>query len=358
MRQMQPLKKTGYTKSFFVDADHVNADCIDDFIEHSDYFTIDISAYTGKKAASGEIDEFLHSAEKYTGSIRIPGLKYKVNITRQDVSSIAEKYLFAAIRAFEIYRKIEKKKGKGNFITEISIDEVSSPQSPAGLLMILRMLALENIPVQAIAPRFPGRFNKGIDYRGDIKKFSDEFEALLLTTDYAVREFGLPGDLKLSLHSGSDKFSLYGIIGELLRKHDKGIHLKTAGTTWLEELTGLADSKNEALVFVKELYFEALDRIDELCAPYAEVLDIKTSSLPSKNEVAGWDSPKMAATIRHDQYNKDYNPDMRQLLHVSYKLAAEKKDEYFALLEKYSETISRNVFENICSKHICKLFGI
>ena len=203
-----------------------------------------------------------------------------------------------------------------------------SPQTPVELFFILKMLGEEKIPAQTIAPKFSGRFNKGVDYVGDPLKFAAEFEADLMVIDMAVKEFGLPENLKMSVHSGSDKFAIYPHIGSIIKKHEKGIHLKTAGTTWLEEVIGLAESGGEALAFVKDVYTKALEKIEELCAPYADVIDINVSSLPSKDEVSGWNSSKFAGSLRHVPGNPDYNPNMRQLIHVGYKLAAMKMDEY------------------------------
>ena len=155
------------------------------------------------------------------------------------LGAIAEKYLFAAKKAGEIYRKIEGSKGTGNFITEVSMDEVAIPQTPVELFFILEMLGDEGVPLQTIAPKFSGRFNKGVDYAGDPMKFAAEFEEDLMIIALAVMEFGLPDNLKISVHSGSDKFAIYPHIGSLLKKHGKGVHLKTAGTTWLEEIIGL-----------------------------------------------------------------------------------------------------------------------
>jgi hypothetical protein len=95
-----------------------------------------------------------------------------------------------------------------------------------------------------------------------------------MVIDMAVKEFGLPAGLKMSVHSGSDKFAIYPHIGSIIKKHNKGLHLKTAGTTWLEEVIGLAESGGEALTFVKEVYSKALEKTEELCAPYADVIDI------------------------------------------------------------------------------------
>jgi hypothetical protein len=226
------------------------------------------------------------------------------------------------------------------------------------LFFILKMLAEESIPVQTIAPKFSGRFNKGVDYVGDPDNFEEEFEADLMVIDYAVHEFGLPGDLKISIHSGSDKFKLYPIIGSVVKKHDKGFHLKTAGTTWLEEVIGLAESGGEALEFVKKIYYKSLEKIEELCAPYSDVIDINISKLPSKAVVSGWDSRKFAASLRHVHSNRAYNPNMRQLVHVAYKMAAERMDEYLKLLKANEKTVSGCVFENLFKRHISRLFNL
>jgi hypothetical protein len=351
-------KNAGFNKPYFVDADHINLDTVDRFIDSSDFFTIDVASFIGWKAEDQDIGEFLASVEKYSRQIKIPGSRLSFKTSESQIIEIAEKYLFAAIKAYEIYRKIEKAKGRDNFVTEISMDEVAHPQTPVELFFILRMLASEDIPLQTIAPKFSGRFNKGVDYAGDPMVFASEFEADLLVIEYAIREFGLPENLKMSIHSGSDKFSIYPHIGSKIRKHDKGIHIKTAGTTWLEELIGLAESGGEALEFVKNIYFESLDKIEELCAPYADVIDIYISSLPEIKDVMQWDGKKFAESIRHVPGNKVYNPNMRQLLHVSYKLAATNIKDYFSLLELNKQTVSECVFENIYKRHICRIFDI
>lgn len=354
----QVTKAAKFDKPYFVDADHINLDTVDRFIDASDFFTIDVASYIGKKAADEEIKNFVSGAEKYSGDLKIPGIKKPLKVTKQLITTIAEKYLFAAIKAYEIYRKIEKSKGKGNFVTEVSMDEVPNPQTPVELFFILKMLGEENIPVQTIAPKFSGRFNKGVDYVGDPEKFAEEFESDLMVIDFAIKEFGLPENLKMSVHSGSDKFSIYPLIGSIIKKHDKGIHLKTAGTTWLEEVIGLAESGGAALDFVKDMYYHSLEKIEELCAPYADVIDINISGLPRQAEVAKWCGKKMADSLRHVTGNKDYNSNMRQLIHVGYKLAAMNMKEYFKLLEANEKIVSECVYDNIYKRHICRLFEI
>ncbi len=347
-----------FRKSYFVDADHINLDTVDRFIAASDFFTIDVASYIGKKAEEGSIESFVKLAGKYSGDLAVRGIPGPFRITKEYIVRMAEKYLFAAQKAGEIYRKIENGKGKGKFVTEVSMDEVPEPQKPSELFFILMMLGRENIPLQTIAPKFSGRFNKGVDYFGNPELFALEFEEDLLVIDQAVKEFGLPSSLKMSIHSGSDKFAIYPHIGRIIRKYGKGLHLKTAGTTWLEEVIGLAMAGGEALDFVKEIYFKSLDKTDELCAPYADVIDINPSELPAKETVRSWDSNRFAASIRHVPGDPGYNPNVRQLIHVGYKLAAERMDEYYTLLDKYRDIISECVFENIYNRHIARLFSI
>ncbi len=118
-------------------------------------------------------------------------------------------------------------------------------QTPPELLIILAALADEKIRLQTIAPKFTGRFNKGVDYVGDLGQFEREFNDDLAVIAHAVTAYGLPKNLKLSVHSGSDKFSLYPIIRKALQRTGAGVHVKTAGTTWLEELIGLCEAGGE-----------------------------------------------------------------------------------------------------------------
>jgi hypothetical protein len=354
----EAVTELNWTKDYFVDADHINMDTVRGFIPVSDFFTIDVSSYIGQGPDDSDLTIFLNKCEKYSEQLNIPGIEGQLKTGLALITSLAQKYLFAAQKASDIYSMIEAKKGKGQFITEISMDEVATPQTPVELFFILFMLAEEKVPLQTIAPRFSGRFNKGVDYVGDVAQFAKEFEEDLLVIDYAVKEFGLNPNLKLSIHSGSDKFSIYPAIGELIQKHDKGIHVKTAGTTWLEEVRGLCLADGDALDFVKGIYFKALGKIDELCAPYADVIDIDIAKLPAKEEVKSWSAQQMADAVCHDKSNPNYNPNLRQLIHVGYKLAAERVAKYNVLLEKHRDLIEDCVFENIYKKHLALLFNV
>ena len=219
------------------------------------------------------------------------------------------------------------------------------------------MLAGEGVPAQTIAPKFTGRFNKGVDYVGDLAQFELEFHADLCAIDFAIREFGLPETLKLSVHSGSDKFSLYPVINRLLKQHQAGVHVKTAGTTWLEEVIGLAEAGGDALQIAREIYAGAHARFEELTGPYATVIDIDQVKLPEPAEVEKWNSEKFVNTLRHEPSCAGYNPHFRQLLHVGFKVAAEMKQRYTEALLANQEIIARNVTHNLFTRHIQPIFG-
>jgi tagaturonate epimerase len=343
---------------YLVDADHINLSNVERFIDTSDFFTLDVASCINKPATAESVIAFKQSCSDFGSQVIIPGIDEPVYISDELLSEVADKFLAAVQEAGKIYRKIESIKGIGKFITEVSMDEVDIPQTPVDMFFILKMIADLGIPAQTIAPKFTGRFNKGVDYVGDVEQFAKEFEQDIMVIDYAVQHFGLPGNLKLSVHSGSDKFTIYPVMAEIIKRHDKGLHVKTAGTTWLEEVIGLAIAGGEALDAAKEIYIKALGRKEELCGPYADVIDIDNSKLPSAEEVTLWDSEKFANTLRHIPGHPDYNPNFRQLIHVGYKVASEMGNRYTDLLKKYKEVVGQCVEENIYERHLKRLFEL
>jgi len=299
---------------YFIDADHINLSNVDGFIDHSNFFTIDVANF-------------------------IP-LGFEEAIQQAGI----------------IYRYILSKKGNNPFITEISMDEVEHPQTPEQLFHILKLIADQNIPVNTIAPKFSGRFNKGVDYVGNIQLFEKEFEQDIITIEKAIRDFNLPPDLKLSVHSGSDKFSLYPIIRKIIRQHDKGIHIKTAGTTWLEELIGLSLSDSKAVGLVKKIYEKAYLKKEQLCEPYKTVIEVTPEMLPKPEEVENWTGQQLANAISHNPQHPEFNPSLRQLLHVGYKIAADLGEEYTQAIQKNAEIIGQCVTLNLFERHIKPLF--
>lgn len=352
----QAVKALGWKGQYFVDADHIGLGNVDLFLESSDFFTLDVADFIGKKTDDRSLAVFIKKNSSFLGDLAIPGLDKPLKISSELLKTIAEKYLFAVQEAGRIYRYISTNKGNGGFITEVSMDETADPQTPIELFFILSALAEEKIPAQTIAPKFSGRFNKGVDYIGDVDKFRREFEADLCIIKYAVKTFGLPANLKLSIHSGSDKFSIYRPIKELIRKHDAGIHVKTAGTTWLEELIGLAEAGGEGLIIARQIYASSYARFDELCSPYASVIDIDRNALPAPAEFNTCTSEQYVKALRHDPSCPGFNVNLRQLLHIGYRIAAELGDVYLNALRKNEEMVTGNVTENLFERHIRPLF--
>ena len=350
------VRDLGWKLPWFCDADHVNLATVERFLAPCDFYTIDVADSIGKPASQSSIDIFLKSHPELLGTIRLEGADQAIEITPGQLGQTAAKFLYAVEKAGKIYRLIEAAKGNGAFITEISMDETDAAQSPAELLIILAAIADEGIPVQTIAPKFSGRFNKGVDYAGDVAKFAREITLDMAAIQHAVAAYGLPADLKLSIHSGSDKFSIYPAIHAAMEKFSTGVHLKTAGTTWLEEIIGLAEAGGRGLALAKEIYAEAYSYSAELCAPYATVIDIDPSKLPTPSAVAHWSSVQFTSALRHDLRSPAYNPSLRQLLHVGFKVAARMGNRYLDLLEANETIIAKNVTENLFARHIAPVF--
>lgn len=350
------VKALGWTKPYYVDADHINLTTVDGYLNSADFFTLDVADYIGKPAAESDVAAFVARHPELVGQVAIEGVSEPVETTRERVAEIAAKYLFAVRQAGEIYRRIAEKRGAGRFVTEVSMDETDAPQTPPELLVILAALADEKIPLETIAPKFTGRFNKGVDYVGDVEQFEREFNDDLAVIALAVKAYGLPGSLKLSVHSGSDKFSIYAPIRRAVGRTGAGVHVKTAGTNWLEELIGLAEHGGAGLSLAKEIYADAFSKLDALCAPYAAVIDIDPARLPPPDQVAAWTGGEYAAALRHDQSHPRFNADFRQLLHVGYKVAAQKGDRFQKMLTECRPSIEKNVTENLFERHIRPLF--
>ncbi len=346
----------GWLAPYFVDADHIGLATAGKFLESSDFFTIDVTDFIGAPPAADAAASFVAAMERFKGDLGVPGIAGPLHIDNDLLERVARKYLSAVSAAGEVYRHIARARAADTFITEVSLDEAEEPQTPAELLFILAAISMEHIPVQTIAPRFSGAFLKGVDYVGNVATFAREFEQDVAVIAFAVNTFDLTSDLKLSVHSGSDKFSLYPEMRRVIRKFDAGLHLKTAGTTWLEELIGLAEAGGEGLQAAKHVYAASCERYDELCKPYLSVISIDKSRLPRVQDVQVWTGQDFAGALRHDQAKGTYNRDFRQLLHVGYKVAAEMGPRFTALLREHCAVIARNVTENLYHRHILPLY--
>ncbi len=350
------VNKLHWTKPYFVDADHITFTTVDRFLAQCDFFTIDVAEAIGRASEPDRVKAFVARHPELLGEVLIPGIAAPFHTDAGLVTAVGHKFLGAVHEARHIYRKLLAAKGEGRFVPEISMDETDAPQTPFELLVILAAIADEQIPIQTIAPKFTGRFNKGVEYVGDVARFQTEFEQDIAAIAYAVDRYGLPRNLKLSVHSGSDKFSLYPAIHQVLRSSGAGVHVKTAGTTWLEELIGLAESGSAGLDLCKRIYREAHAHLNELSRPYATVIDIAPARLPSPESVDRWSSVEFTSALRHDATNPAYNPDLRQLLHVGFKVAAQIGPEYLRALEANASIVAKNVTENLFERHIRPVF--
>jgi hypothetical protein len=307
------IEETGWDGPWHVDADHIGLATVDRFAPHCDFFTLDVADYTGKSAVPEAIDAF---AAKHANLPAAKGIPARLDAAA--IRAAAGRYLHAVDEAAKIYRRICELRKGDDFVTEVSMDETAIPQTPAELIVILAALADAGVPVQTLAPKFSGRFNKGVDYVGDIASFFKEFEANVRVAKWSADAFGLPKSLKISVHTGSDKFSLYKGMGEIIRA--------------------------------------AYDRFDEVAAPYAEVIDIDRQQLPSPDEVDCWEGPALVAALRHVQADKRFDPGMRQLVHVAFRVAAAMGGRYLEALDRHKAAVSRNVTTNLWERHLVPLF--
>ncbi|MDR0239621.1 MAG: tagaturonate epimerase family protein [Deltaproteobacteria bacterium] len=196
---------------------------------------------------------------------------------------------------------------------EMSIDETLSTTSPEAHYFVARELQKAGVELISLAPRFCGEFQKGSDYRGNLSEFEKEFAVhatIAKTLGY-----------KLSIHSGSDKFAVFPII---YRETGKMVHLKTAGTNWLEALRVVA--AQEPGLFREILAF-ALERLPE-AKKYYHITE-NTANIPDIGALADKDLPSLL-----DQ------DDARQVLHVTYGqilLDSSFKGPIFKTLERYED---------------------
>lgn len=353
----EAVKGNDWKGNFYVDADHIGMATVENFIDYSNFFTIDVADFIGKSANEQDKVAFVNNHSKYIGQLTIPGIEEPFEVSKKFLEKTADTFLVAIQEVKTIYDFISSTKGAGNFVPEVSMDECEIAQSPLELFFILAELKRIGVEVQTIAPKFTGLFAKGVDYQGNVNQFAIEFEQDVAVTQFALKELGLPENLKLSVHSGSDKFSIYPAIREAIRKFDAGIHVKTAGTTWLEEVIGLAQGGGEGLRIAKEIYAKSFGRFEELTAPYSSVLNIVSDKLPAVNEVNSWSSKQFSDALTHDLNCSDYNPSFRQLIHVGYKIAVEMGDTYMNALETYCSVIEKNVTYNLFERHLKLLFN-
>ena len=194
-------------------------------------------------------------------------------------------------QALRLYRVGIEVKGESAFDFELSVDETETPTTPEALAFIALEAEEMGMKISSLAPRFVGEFQKGIDYIGDI----GEFERTFATHAALARKFGY----RISVHSGSDKFSAFPTVGRLTEGR---FHLKTAGTSWLEAVKVIAIQ--EPMLY-RKLHQAALERFERATSYYLVTTDL--GNIPPLSEISDADLPSLFD-----------NPDNRQLIHITY----------------------------------------
>jgi len=330
----------GYREGFAADADHLKT--IEDidaaFTAGFTMYTIDPSDYVDDGADGYELErlkekfkglpwEDLQSRKEeyfeiYMGKkppFIILEESQMLEFSEEALLRAAVKYSAAIAHAAKMFRHLKELFGERNFDVEISVDETEMPTSPLEHFFIISELKRLGVQIDGLALRFVGRFEKAIDYIGDLREFEESFRRHVLIARVC-------GPYKLSIHSGSDKFSIYPTIGRLASEM---IHLKTAGTSYLEALRVIA--RHDPVLF-REIVKHSFRCFEKDRESYSVSTDL--SLVPDPDEVSDED----LETSFLDENNG------RQLLHITYGsilTAKNSNGEWF-----FRERIRRILFEN------------
>jgi hypothetical protein len=296
--------QTGYKEGYGADGDHLKTIEDIDMALAADMLMITLDLSEVMNAAAGDWAQEQIDAEyaKLPEDIRkhidadyadknFQFGESKIEFDAPTARRCAVMYLDALNFADKVHRHLVSKRGN-KFDLEVSIDETTSPTLPSHHLFIARELMNREVEFTSLAPRFIGEFQKAIDYIGDPKEFDRQFR---VHADIARNN----GDYKVSIHSGSDKFMVYPTIGKMTNMR---LHLKTAGTSWLEAVTAIAE--NDPVLY-RVMHKCALDNFDKMLALYHITADI--NKIPNVDEMCDEDLPSLMEMA-----------EARQLLHITY----------------------------------------
>lgn len=317
----------GYTSPWGADGDHLKTeDWVRSALEIGNtMITADVSDFIKGEYQDKETPEIMQAYDKlpsdYRRGIEVRFLELKVELdtgaaisfSKEELARTALIYGQAMEHALRLYRVCIEVKGEGNFDFELSIDETATPTTPEAHIFIAEEAKRAGIKSSSIAPRFVGEFQKGIDYIGSVADFESSFAIHAAI----ARRYGY----RISVHSGSDKFTVFPLVG----KHTRGcFHLKTAGTNWLEAVKVLA--RRRPALF-RELYTYALT-VFEKARKYYHI----TPNLDNLPELATLSDDELVTLFA--------NNDARQVIHITYGEIfknASLKERFFAALSDNME---------------------
>ena len=268
-------------------------------------------------------------AAEYADKKFVLGADVTVDLDELTAKRCAVMYTAALDFAFQVYEHLKAARGD-EFDLEISIDETSSPTLPSHHLFIVRELRRRGVEFSSLAPRFIGEFQKAIDYIGDLDEFDRQFKVhALIAQNY--------GNYKISVHSGSDKFAVYPTVGRETRHY---LHLKTAGTSWLEAVTVI--SRKDPQLY-RDMHQCALDNVADMLKLYHITADF--NKIPALSTLSDAELPALMTM-----------PEARQLLHINYGpiLTGNLRERFFKAMHKFEADYDAQI-EAHFDKHLTLL---
>ncbi|MFQ5824519.1 MAG: tagaturonate epimerase family protein [bacterium] len=309
----------GFKNGFGADADHLKTPEDIDLMVNAGFtmFTIDPSQYVVNESSQLYLHELQSRAEelpwellndsfenvmaRYENKSYSITIDYRIRASREEVMRALVKYGGVIAHTNKMYQHLKEKYPTYPFELELSVDETDSPTTSFEHFFVVNELKRRSISLISFAPRFVGDFEKGIDYKGNLEKFKEEYLKHVKISE-------LLGPYKISFHSGSDKFSIYEAVGELGQGY---IHIKTAGTSYLEALRTLADKKPDLF---REILDFARDQFEIEKATYhvsAAIENVLSSDNFTDNQLL-------------ELFDQN---DARQVLHVTFGKVLTFKDE-------------------------------
>ena len=331
--------RTGYDGQWGSDADHQKElDGLDEAVRAGfTMFTLDPSemidnaAVTDSDSAlSGKLRSLFTSerdAEAFVSRYEGRDGADRTAVVRSTV-----KYLHAVRHAVQAYRRIEELRSGSGFNFELSIDETTTTTTAIDHRIIATECIREGVELFSLAPRFEGAFEKGIDYKGSV----EGFRRSLATHATLARELG---EYRLSLHSGSDKFSIYPVFGEVTGGF---FHIKTAGTSYLEAVKVSAATDMD---FFRRILGLSLDTFEDNAASYEISANPGNVLAPSKLD------------SDHAIWEIEGNPDMRQVLHIAFGVVLGEMGGELRTLLQNNDSLYKDYLVKHIGRHVKGLRG-